>query len=332
MSRVAALALAGLFTVAGCGDASGPDTTDPILGEPTDIRFSLSGDGALANTAVTLHLVADDGYELVGSTQVDSPTPTITVAPPSADELGIVGLGGGAPGNLYVAALHDDEDGDAEPDEGEVYLATTGAVVIFFLAEAVGDYPAGWSAVDFASFELVSLDGVPIEVKPRVDTLREGGDLPRVAAVPSPWLEDETFGTPIVDEVLTITDQDEGIFLVEVEGPPLEEQVVPLEGFPDGTVLASLFTYADLDASGSFSEGDEQDLTFRRCIPGVADNRIAFGWFPRTDDLALTEWAGGQLGWSLLINVNTPQGPQLEHVGSGSPPLAVITDVCPDAR
>ena len=318
-------------------DTTDTATTDDTTTEPdvfTDVTFTLSGNGSIEGTALALHRLADrlGNFEVFASAAVSSPTPTIALPTPTDDEL-TAGTGG-VETAVLLAAVHDDLDGDTEPEAGEPFVGVQADLAFVYQTAEANGFPKGWSVVDVRTGGLVPIDAVPMflvgELQQVTLTGAFDGDVaPPVVALPEAWVEDGTFGELLVDEVLPI-DTDAGTYTLTVEGaPPASHPATDDPSMAPGTVLESIFTYVDVDESGTFTEGDTSADGFLLCQPDGTSFEVGIGWFAPTDDIRVALDTRAITGWSVFVTVVTQSGPQVLPLGNTPPDLSL--GACPEA-
>ncbi len=316
---------AGLPAPRGQGrhDTDTDTDTDSDTDADTDLEvLSFEIEGDYDSTALTLTWFTmgegDEMFELgdeFASTSVAGSTVELGVPIPSAGEMWELDAESapGMVGALYIPALHQD-DGDAEHDAGEVYVAA-GPSWVAYIEGVTPEYQSigfqdGWNAlnVDLSGSgdppEIISTDGIPIQTSlaPREEVVLAGlEDVPdpeglSFAVASYLWFHasglEHTYDEPLVVGT-------DGGWEVVIEGAPDEEHFFDVHWYEDPIAMELGLAYADTNGSGAFEMTDameaypcyDGEYVMLMYLPGFTDllsammmdlQGVSAGWIPMT--------------------------------------------------
>jgi len=259
---------------------------------------------------------------------VDGPTVDVTLEDPqqTGNSYAIIGETEYATG-LFPVALHLDDNSDGELDSGEEIVGAD-ASLIFFFDDGTDPTDLQLLGLDFGwSASLAGIDGdVPISAFPTSEqaTLSGTVDAPvRVVALPEAGTEQSKKGAlvtqPLLDEALV------GDWTLTVSGPAPDGYDPLDDSWPAGGAVALLSTYTDVDASGSFTAGDELGDPLHTC--DFSPREVHLGHLPPSDS-ATFGWlvSEGRRGWSAMTRTTLYEG---RHKAEGSTLTDVVVGPCP---
>ncbi len=294
-------------------DADTDSDTDADADADT-VTFALDGDWE--DTWLTLSLVGRDGDGiLLGDTVSTDPAidaemvislPAIEESDLDVDEESGTGIA------TYVAALHDDLDGEGLPEPGEAVAAVSEVWLVFVNEPDEGwldrGYSEGWNAVGAiiggpeAEEVFYELDAVPLPTNMRpVEEVTLSGtydaDSPdiaslRIALIPQVMAEGQEVEALLLDEELSTP------FEIALSGAPPDDHMAESGG--PSAALESPLVYDDGDASGSFTDGDgavfgicsDDRPVLLRYSPEVTEIQVAL--FTMLSEAGVGWWAGAE--------------------------------------
>lgn len=309
MSRLFALAL-----LVGCPapvptptDAVEPPTPTADTGDDgrTPLTFELTGD--TEGLAFSLQRISGGiavPIEVEATAEVTGTEVTVRMPPPDPSELQTLQNEPVLSIAYYAGALHEDIDGDLEPDAGEPYAAVTRPLILF-LASSDGSNPLsqtwslGWNVTDGNT--PLPLSNIPLPVRPETTTFSlsgttEAAPSTRLAAVP--WLASAAAApAPLPLDVPL-----ESAWTAELTGVPAH-RVTGDPKFPEGSASYRLVAYEDDDDQAGYTAGDTEVGQ----VCGPRNVGIAMFWYPPSDDLFESSRRSGQTGWvAVEVRSGTP--------------------------
>ncbi len=295
-------------------DADTDTDTDADSDTDSDVNLEVTFiiDGEWEGTGIALHIAEFGEEELsLGRTHsgsaVGGASHTMWPDPPEEDELQPIDGYPDVQIAFNLATQHDDTNGDGVPDEGEVYVGTTTALLTWFEGEVPTDFAvmgivSGWNALDMSEGEgefpeVIDTNAIPMDAIPHNDSITIGGTADegyrgRLTLLPAIAFEGGEVEEFLYDEELGAT------WEIALDGGPPEDHLSEGEGGGGYMAYEVPLAYEDTDHSGGVSEGDGG---FAFACDG--DNTAALLWIPQSDD-PLTAWSslayGFGTGWTAL--------------------------------
>ncbi len=257
--------------------------------------------------------------EALTSATVSGPTMDLALPVPAVSDLTTEADGTqGVPGAKYLLTVHDDGDGDGVVDDDEPVLGH-GTAELLWAEAPTGAFGGGWNHVGFGTSCYAPGFGVPALP---VHVFSTGDDA--IAWTSSAALERVDARLVLFDEEAVRGDTPVGAeFTIAASGTPISLEL-PL--FRPASA-AAILVYGDLDASGSWSAGDET-------IGGVCDRSgmQAFALFSGlplglVETWAALDWycSSGYLlppGW-IVVTAQDP--PEMQGAADYSPAEEYLT-------
>ena len=254
-------------------DSDADSDTDVDL---TDLTFTIEGDFDGTALSLTWFTMGDEVFEVrdtIGAASVESATVTLGVPVPDPSDM--VMLDEDVPemtGALYMPALHVDDDGNAEHDDGEMYVAA-GPTWVAYLQGVTPEYEHigfqnGWNSilVDLGGSggapEVGSIHDIPVEASmwPR-EEITFGGDSDgsvtsedlRYAVTSYAWFHSPSLDHSY-DEALPLAD--DGTWSVTLSGAPESDHFIEVDWYDEPIGIELGIAYLDFDGTGDFGVRD----------------------------------------------------------------------------